>query len=261
MILDPSQDRGRLEREVRDPQAAPGPAARCFHSGVLGQPGPDRRPGDPDPRDPGHPGGRERSKSGSTTAGPSAGPGGVGGRRDRSAPRCASTTRPITPPRASGWTAPTLRGARRSSPPSAAGGGPSARWSSTATGRPTRDRPGRRRVPRVHARAGAAALGRDRERPAARGHPAAAAPARGHVQLARRSRRRHGQASCGSSRPTKRSRRASGLTRQDVIGQPLKRPRRRRHARLRRVAPNRRMPHRPVQRRVRRRGARRERSC
>ena len=48
----------------------------------------------------------------------------------------------------------------------------------------------------------------DREHPAARGDPAAAPPARRHVQLARRSRRRHRQRSCASCRRTTRSPRA-----------------------------------------------------
>ena len=47
---------------------------------------------------------------------------------------------------------------------------------------------------------GRAALVRPRKRPAARGGPAAAPPARGHVQLAHRSGRGHRQRHCASSR-------------------------------------------------------------
>ena len=48
-----------------------------------------------------------------------------------------------------------------------------------------------RAAPRPRGRSRAPAVGRHRERPAPRGDAPPAAPARGHVQLARRSRRRH----------------------------------------------------------------------
>ena len=64
---------------------------------------------------------------------------------------------------------------------------------------------------------GAAAVGRDRERPAARRHPPSAAPARGHLQFARRSRRRHGRRARIVQTNEAFAARV-GLTRADLLG-------------------------------------------
>ena len=120
-----------------------------------------------------------------------------------------------------------------------------ARRSSTASPRPApgvascagrarphrrgRQRAGRGAARRVRLRARPPAVGRHRERPAARGDPAAAPAARRHVQLARRSRRRH--RSRLADRPgQRRVRLARGRRANRDHRAPAPRARRRRHA-------------------------------
>ena len=190
MILDPSGT-GQARAGGPRPQAAAGAPAPVF-PGNLVQPGPECGPGTPDPeiRDISGPVG---SKSGSTTAGTgswflSASSEG----RPLGARVLIDDTSHYARRRASGWIA---RSSGRRVVAPLRGCAPRARHTGH---RPRQEQPQeradrRRRVPRVRARALAAALGRDRKRPAARRHPAPAPPAGRHVQLARRSRRRDGQ--------------------------------------------------------------------